>query len=125
MSNPQADWENEKWHYEESKAEAAGFHVTNDPRDLLDPLAVIVELRSKLESWENGCVCTDKTRASVQHMMDRLRFLERMVEESRHKTMVEVYAERDRYRAALEQIADSTSCYSGCINIARTALHPE
>ena len=41
----------------QARLEAAGFHVTNDPRDLLEPLEVIEELRARvarLEAALNG-----------------------------------------------------------------------
>ena len=36
----------------QARLEAAGFHVTNDPRDLLDPLEVINELRARVAELE-------------------------------------------------------------------------
>ena len=35
-----------------ARLEAAGFHVTNDPRDLLEPLEVINELRARVAELE-------------------------------------------------------------------------
>lgn len=40
----------------QARLEATGFHVTDDPRDLLNPLAVIKELREERDSWKRSAL---------------------------------------------------------------------